>query len=120
MQFFKPENYFMVREALLKAGRQELIGSGCDCLIPAHRRRQPCARMEKANESLERRGVRPPDPESRIQQGLPTGRKTARRRTRSTNGKAAVQARDHSQQLTALSNASGSPRMLVEGLKSGP
>ena len=35
MQFFKPENYFMVREALLKAGRQDLIGSGCDCLIPA-------------------------------------------------------------------------------------
>jgi hypothetical protein len=35
MQFFKPENYFMVREALLKAGRIDLIGSGCDCLIPA-------------------------------------------------------------------------------------
>ncbi len=33
MQFFKPENYFMVREALLKAGRGDLIGSGCDCLI---------------------------------------------------------------------------------------
>src|SRR5205085_11000201 len=36
MQFFKPENYFMVREALLKAGRGDLIGNGCDCLIPAH------------------------------------------------------------------------------------
>ena len=35
MQFFKPENYFEVREALLKAGRADLIGSGCDCLIPA-------------------------------------------------------------------------------------
>ena len=35
MQFFKPENYFMVREALLKAGRADLIGNGCDCLIPA-------------------------------------------------------------------------------------
>ena len=34
MQFFKPENYFDVREALLTAGRQDLIGSGCDCLIP--------------------------------------------------------------------------------------
>jgi uncharacterized radical SAM protein YgiQ len=34
MQFFKPENYFEVREALLTAGRQDLIGSGCDCLIP--------------------------------------------------------------------------------------
>jgi uncharacterized radical SAM protein YgiQ len=36
MQFFKPENYFMVREALLKAGRADLIGNGCDSLIPAH------------------------------------------------------------------------------------
>jgi hypothetical protein len=35
MQFFKPENYFTVREALIKAGRGDLIGSGCDCLIPA-------------------------------------------------------------------------------------
>lgn len=35
LQFFKPENYFEVREALLKAGRQDLIGGGCDALIPA-------------------------------------------------------------------------------------
>ncbi len=28
MQFFKPENYFEVREALLKAGRGDLIGAG--------------------------------------------------------------------------------------------
>jgi len=33
LQFFKPENYFEVRRALEQAGRQELIGSGCDCLI---------------------------------------------------------------------------------------
>jgi uncharacterized radical SAM protein YgiQ len=35
MQFFKPENYFLVREALETAGRRDLIGSGCDALIPA-------------------------------------------------------------------------------------
>ena len=35
MQFFKPENYFEVRQALNEAGRQDLIGNGCDCLIPA-------------------------------------------------------------------------------------
>jgi hypothetical protein len=34
LQFFKPENYFEVRAALLQAGRRDLIGSGCDCLIP--------------------------------------------------------------------------------------
>ncbi|MEO0479744.1 MAG: YgiQ family radical SAM protein [Planctomycetota bacterium] len=35
MQFFKPENWFVVRKALLDAGRKELIGSGEMCLIPA-------------------------------------------------------------------------------------
>ncbi len=35
MQFFKPENYFEVRQALTQAGRHDLIGGGCDCLIPA-------------------------------------------------------------------------------------
>ena len=35
MQFFKPENYFEVRKALEKAGRKDLIGDGCDSLIPA-------------------------------------------------------------------------------------
>jgi hypothetical protein len=35
MQFFKPENWFTVREALIEAGRADLIGAGCDCLIPA-------------------------------------------------------------------------------------
>lgn len=35
MQFFKPENYFEVRKALEQAGRQDLIGGGCDCLIPS-------------------------------------------------------------------------------------
>ena len=33
LQFFKPENYFEVRRALEQAGRQDLIGAGCDCLI---------------------------------------------------------------------------------------
>jgi uncharacterized radical SAM protein YgiQ len=35
MQFFKPENYFHVRKALIAAKRSDLIGEGCDCLIPA-------------------------------------------------------------------------------------
>ena len=36
MQFFKPANDFEVREALLQAGRADLIGAGCDALIPAN------------------------------------------------------------------------------------
>jgi uncharacterized radical SAM protein YgiQ len=35
MQFFKPENWFAVRDALIEAGRQDLIG-GCEGLIPAN------------------------------------------------------------------------------------
>ncbi len=44
LQFFKPENYFEVREALLKAGRSDLIGSGCEALIPS----QPKAALRAA------------------------------------------------------------------------
>jgi radical SAM superfamily enzyme YgiQ (UPF0313 family) len=33
MQFFKPENWFLVKEALELAGRTELIGDGPQCLI---------------------------------------------------------------------------------------
>jgi hypothetical protein len=35
LQFFKPENYFETRRALLSVGRGDLIGDGCDALIPA-------------------------------------------------------------------------------------
>jgi radical SAM superfamily enzyme YgiQ (UPF0313 family) len=35
LQFFKPENYFDVREALVEAGREDLIGPGPECLIPS-------------------------------------------------------------------------------------
>jgi len=36
LQYFKPENYGDVREALTAAGRTDLIGPGHDCLIPAN------------------------------------------------------------------------------------
>ncbi|MEX2187863.1 MAG: DUF3362 domain-containing protein, partial [Pirellulales bacterium] len=50
MQFFKPENYFEVRKALEQAGRQDLIGSGCDCLIPAQPPKEAlAARRQDAN-----------------------------------------------------------------------
>ncbi|MBE5891384.1 MAG: YgiQ family radical SAM protein [Lachnospiraceae bacterium] len=34
IQYRKPENYNLVKEALLKAGRNDLIGFGPECLIP--------------------------------------------------------------------------------------
>jgi hypothetical protein len=97
MQFFKPENWFTVREALIEAGRQDLIGNGCDCLIPANppkealeARRRAANRAVKGDEDNDHyhtvanpakgekpgeRGAGPPKPT-----GYRPGRKTQQRR----------------------------------------
>jgi uncharacterized radical SAM protein YgiQ len=82
MQFFKPENYFEVRKALIEAGRSDLIG-GCEGLIPAQPPKEALkARRERANENFRGEYVhRVPQPPKR---GYRPGRKTAHRRTRST------------------------------------
>src|SRR5437764_6015725 len=50
LQFLKPENYFEVRKAREQAGRQDLIGNGCDCLIRAQPRKGAIeARRQRAN-----------------------------------------------------------------------
>ncbi len=55
MQFFKPENYFEVREALLAAGRKDLVGDGCDALIPSHAPPEAIeARRVKAQQAADR------------------------------------------------------------------
>jgi hypothetical protein len=52
MQFFKAENWFTVREALMQAGRQDLIGGCCDCLIPAQPPKEAIeARRHSANQA---------------------------------------------------------------------
>jgi Domain of unknown function (DUF3362) len=86
MQFFKPENYFEVREALLEAGRSDLIGSGCDCLIPAQPPQEAIeARRRRANDADHCHSVaNPAKREKPGERGLPNhgyrpGRKTARR-----------------------------------------
>jgi hypothetical protein len=63
MQFFKPENYFTVRDALVQAGHSDLIG-GCDGLIPAQ---PPTEALEKRRKdanadhyhTVKRSGYRP-------------------------------------------------------------
>jgi hypothetical protein len=51
MQFFKPKNSFQVRQALEQAGRTDLIGGGCDWLIPAQPPKEAIeARRRQANE----------------------------------------------------------------------
>jgi len=50
MQFFKPANYFEVREALRQAGRTDLIGNDCGSLIPPTPPREALeARRKDAN-----------------------------------------------------------------------
>lgn len=51
MQYFKPENWFLVRKALLDAGRADLVGDGPQCLIPS---RPPPAALEARRRAAER------------------------------------------------------------------
>ena len=82
LQFFKPENYFEVRKALEQAGRQDLIGSGCDALIPAQPPKEALlTRREHANRA--RRGEYVHTiPTPKTQRGYRPDRKMAQRRTR--------------------------------------
>jgi len=53
MQFFKPANWFEVREALVEAGRQDLIGTGCDALIPPNPPKEAQeARRKRVNQAV--------------------------------------------------------------------
>jgi hypothetical protein len=89
MQFFKPENWFMVREALIEAGRQDLIGASCDCLIPAQPPKEAIeARRRRANDPDHYHTVANPlKGEKPAERGLPNkgyrpGRNTAGRQDR--------------------------------------
>jgi uncharacterized radical SAM protein YgiQ len=89
LQFFKPENYFEVRQALEQAGRHDLIGSGCDCLIPSsppgealRKRREEANRQIKRRQEREQRSQEPAAGETG-KRGYRPHRKTHGRRRRS-------------------------------------
>ena len=91
LQFFKPANWFEVRKALVQAGRTDLIGGGCDCLIPAkapleamiQRRERAQREWEERTEGDHIRGE--PGRKAPIESGpgYRPHRKTASRRPRS-------------------------------------
>jgi len=59
MQYFKPENWFVVHRALVEAGRKDLIGSGPQCLIPAN---PPKVALDARRDAANGRGPRRGDP----------------------------------------------------------
>ena len=70
LHYYKPENYADVRKALEQAGRQDLIGSGPNCLIPS----RPPQGARKKNRPDRQRSKKP------TPKGYRPGRKTAKRR----------------------------------------
>jgi hypothetical protein len=62
IQYRNPKNYYLVREALLKAHREDLIGSGPKCLIRAVPPRQTSAPPPKTGKKpiAKPTGKRPP------------------------------------------------------------
>jgi hypothetical protein len=104
MQFSKPEKYFAVREALIQAGRVDLIGSGCDCLIPAQPPKEAIeARRRQANDPDHYHTVgNPSTGEKPGERGLPNKGYRPRRRTarrQDASGKAEAQAHGRRQRL---------------------
>jgi hypothetical protein len=99
LQFFKPDNYFEVRKALEQAGRTDLIGGGCDALIPAQPPKEALkSRQAQANTAMRGDYVHtipksgaPPfsrDPKgSAMGNGYRPGRKTAQRQDKSRKRK---------------------------------
>jgi uncharacterized radical SAM protein YgiQ len=82
LQFFKPENYFEVRKALIEAGRSDLIGGGCDCLIGAQPPKEALqSRRDKANQDMRGEYVHTiPNPTTK--RGYRPGRQSQERQTK--------------------------------------
>ena len=79
LQFWKPENYFLVREALQRAGRTDLIGSGPHCLIPS---RPPKEALVARRKSQHAEAITEDRNEAKARvAGYRPHRKTFRRRT---------------------------------------
>src|SRR5687767_14469185 len=86
MQFFKPENYLEVQQALVEAGRGDLFGV-CEGLIPAHPPKEALQkRREQANQAVQGdRYHSVPNPRPRT--GYRPGRKAAGRRQGKKKGR---------------------------------
>lgn len=75
LQWFMPRNWKDVRDALIEAGREDLIGPGPDCLIPA---KEPAGARRPRRGGKKEKGGKPPGKPG----GYRPGRAGARRRKR--------------------------------------
>ena len=75
LQFLLPENYYTVKKALQLARREDLIGDGPECLIPARPSR--LAREARTAAQARRKGA--PDPLPGSDPGKPAPARTPRR-----------------------------------------
>ena len=88
IQYRNPKNYYLVREALLQAKREDLIGSGPKCLIravpprptghtaPPPKKPAPIGKKPvKGKMPIERPGFKPKAPKAEIRGGRKTTRK---------------------------------------------
>jgi uncharacterized radical SAM protein YgiQ len=69
LQYFKPENYADVCEALKEAGRLDLVGDGPECLIPSRPPHNAPRRPPTKGRSGERQGARPARTDKTPRQG---------------------------------------------------
>ena len=86
IQYRNPKNYYLVREALLAAHREDLIGSGPKCLIRAVPPRQgkpaappPKAPAKGSRKTVEKPGFKPRDKVKPVKMG---GRSTGKQNTK--------------------------------------
>ena len=98
LQFRRPQNFALVREALRKAGREDLIGTGRNCLVPpegvksaqeyAQIRRERKAREERRAQRREGGGrVRAKDAKTAGKQDRAKGPDRSGRPARAANGR---------------------------------
>ena len=73
IQYKRPENYDLVKEALLKCGRQDLIGFGKECLIPPRKMNKEDGKVKKVN-NLKKKNIEKQSNSSKIKKEQKTNR----------------------------------------------
>lgn len=84
LQFKRPQNFPLVREALRQAGREDLIGTGPNCLVPPEgvKTAAEYAQIRREKKAREQRR------EQREHRGAPVkGRPDTRKNSRASSGK---------------------------------